>query len=323
MGGHYYAYIKNLEKGKAGNWYEFDDTSVSNLKESELGAAFGESNVKEERGRFSMVHSSATAYMLIYRQISEKNQVFILPEQIPHQIKQLMEKENDYFKRKQDEKKRKRESIDVHAFFQGTEQTFSFHQSTTLKAIKQEIAKGFGVADAYPDNCIRLRHYQAYNEVPVEPIEDQYLEKTLEDLRVFSSKSVLLEVKKKEEEFPVYNPQEVMLRVVKYDSRSHKFEPAVNVFLDRKTTLAELKELCKTKFGIPASEMRVVIESRTFGSTSKVLEGEAGSLIKDHYVAEAQKIYIEHCTDSSAESPASKSPFYISFLNMLFCFPNL
>ena len=52
LGGHYYAYIKSFEDG---NWYNFNDTNVSQIKPDEIPKTFGDN------------FGSATAYMLMYR----------------------------------------------------------------------------------------------------------------------------------------------------------------------------------------------------------------------------------------------------------------
>jgi ubiquitin carboxyl-terminal hydrolase 47 len=55
LGGHYYAYIKSNHDGK---WYNFNDTSVSEISTEEISKVFGDKG------------SSGTAYMLKYRQYS-------------------------------------------------------------------------------------------------------------------------------------------------------------------------------------------------------------------------------------------------------------
>ena len=57
FGGHYYAYIKSFEDGK---WYNFNDTSVSEI------------SVKDIPGQcFGGISSVGSGYMLMYRQIAE------------------------------------------------------------------------------------------------------------------------------------------------------------------------------------------------------------------------------------------------------------
>jgi ubiquitin carboxyl-terminal hydrolase 47 len=80
-GGHYYAYIKSFDTGQ---WYNFNDEKVTKLDRSDLSKAFGTS--------YSM-YSSATAYMLLYRQINPaRNENFIkLEESSESHIKESLE----------------------------------------------------------------------------------------------------------------------------------------------------------------------------------------------------------------------------------------
>ena len=64
IGGHYYCYCRD----GAGSWYEFNDASISEIEEEEVGKAYGGST--NGRGGYSW-SSSASAYMLIYRRKDE------------------------------------------------------------------------------------------------------------------------------------------------------------------------------------------------------------------------------------------------------------
>ena len=60
LGGHYYAYIKDLFPNKEHRWYCFNDSSVTPLKDNNFEKAFGGEKVK------------GTGYVLLYRQLSLK-----------------------------------------------------------------------------------------------------------------------------------------------------------------------------------------------------------------------------------------------------------
>jgi hypothetical protein len=76
-------------------------------------------------------------------------------------------------------------------------------------------ADAFGVTSKYPPDCIRLRNFQTYNEIPLEPYTGQTLNKTLDDLNWLTSKDVMLETKQLDEQFPEYNPKDMLVRVIK------------------------------------------------------------------------------------------------------------
>lgn len=62
LGGHYYAYIKSLDTGK---WYNFNDSNVSEISDTELQTAFGGAS----GSGYSMRYSTC-AYMLLYRLVN-------------------------------------------------------------------------------------------------------------------------------------------------------------------------------------------------------------------------------------------------------------
>ena len=64
LGGHYYAYIKDMSTGK---WFNFNDSSVTPISVSELKSAYGGSS---SYGGAGVYQSSANAYMLLYRYVS-------------------------------------------------------------------------------------------------------------------------------------------------------------------------------------------------------------------------------------------------------------
>uniref|UniRef100_UPI000C22E912 Ubiquitin carboxyl-terminal hydrolase 47 n=1 Tax=Caenorhabditis elegans TaxID=6239 RepID=UPI000C22E912 len=82
-GGHYFAYIKNLDQDR---WYVFNDTRVDFATPLEIEKSFG--------GHPSGWNQSNTnAYMLMYRRIDPKrNARFILSNQLPQHIKDSQEK---------------------------------------------------------------------------------------------------------------------------------------------------------------------------------------------------------------------------------------
>ena len=81
-GGHYYAYIKCFEQNQ---WYDFNDERVSKLDKHEITKAFGTT--------YSM-YSSATAYMLLYRQINKKrNEKFMRVDEFSEHIRHSLDKE--------------------------------------------------------------------------------------------------------------------------------------------------------------------------------------------------------------------------------------
>ncbi len=174
-GGHYYAYIKSFDTDQ---WYNFNDEKVTKLDKCDISKAFGTS--------YSM-YSSATAYMLLYRQINpSRNENFIkLEESKEDHIKQSLE----IFKKQQIEADALKEymenvckvkvivadsvqdcsgiNIVYGCLNKREEKTVNIHKNLTLEKAKLEIAKEFGLN---PENKYRLLKYDTYNDL----IEQSY-----------------------------------------------------------------------------------------------------------------------------------------------------
>lgn len=88
FGGHYYAYIKDLETGQ---WYNFNDSSVRQISVLEVVEMFGpEPSTKKgfATKRMAATHS-ANAYMLMYRIIEPNEDIGNLQvheDEIPQEV---------------------------------------------------------------------------------------------------------------------------------------------------------------------------------------------------------------------------------------------
>ncbi|KAF1765168.1 hypothetical protein GCK72_005120 [Caenorhabditis remanei] len=104
-GGHYFAYIKNLDQDR---WYVFNDTRVDFASTSEIEKSFG--------GHPSGWNQSNTnAYMLMYRKIDPKrNANFILSNKLPRHIRDSQEKWKRLEREAEEERLQKLSLIQVH-----------------------------------------------------------------------------------------------------------------------------------------------------------------------------------------------------------------
>ncbi len=100
------------------------------------------------------------------------------------------------------------------------------------------------MASKYPPDCIRIRNYQSYNDLPAEPFDTpESLTKTVEELHwhYYNPKTVMLETKLPSEAFPEYNASDMLVRVIRYDQEQHKFLDPQPIYVGRQATLADLK----------------------------------------------------------------------------------
>mmetsp|Transcript_39072 Transcript_39072/g.51106 ORF Transcript_39072/g.51106 Transcript_39072/m.51106 type:complete len:126 (+) Transcript_39072:940-1317(+) len=94
LGGHYYAYIKDIETGK---WYNFNDSIVREISLIDLVESFGPEPIPTGPGKRSNMAArrlamtrSASGYMLMYRIVDESEDranLNIHEDEIPEEIK--------------------------------------------------------------------------------------------------------------------------------------------------------------------------------------------------------------------------------------------
>ena len=95
MGGHYFAYIKDIETGK---WYNFNDSHVSEISILDLVESFGPEPVatagpgkRTNMAARRLANSRSTSgYMLMYRIVDkteDRNDLNVHDEEIPDEVK--------------------------------------------------------------------------------------------------------------------------------------------------------------------------------------------------------------------------------------------
>jgi ubiquitin carboxyl-terminal hydrolase 47 len=321
IGGHYYAYIKSFSSNK---WYEFNDSCVEEISEAKVETAYGQGNstasvsedysfsahgsgkrARNASGASGSYQTSDNAYMLMYRMIEPKKNAPLPPESdIPDELRKKIEEENKKSAEKEQELEKERELIKLKIYFQGEEKDLKLNMNTLLKDTVTEVAKLFGIDGKIPDDCLRLRGYQPFNDLPAEPYDQpQHLSSTLQGLHFFGQKALLLETKEPDQEFAPWNPSDMLLRVIFYHPMTKKFSSAQHVYVVHSASLLELKKVLEKKFDVPIDKQRIVKEPYGWHAAPQVLVGDDAKLKMDLKVFEASKIYLEHCEDFSTTSP--------------------
>lgn len=151
-GGHYYAYIKDLESGR---WLDFNDSNVTEIEESKVRETWGGatwcSGGGYGMGYTTSYQSSANAYMLQYRKIatpsvletgsavSDRSLVsFPGKELIPAYISEAVEK--------QEEEKKAKELAAFERFNQVVLKVYWREVLHTIKTSKKELLGSFMIA---------------------------------------------------------------------------------------------------------------------------------------------------------------------------------
>src|SRR5690606_28346331 len=125
------------------------------------------------------------------------------------------------------------------------------------------------------------RRFSSKNMIPGKPFTDNELLLKIKDLKL-EENCLILETKKSNEDWPIYDPNKTLFRIIKVTNQ--KFEPSIEVFIDRNATLNDLKQLLESRINIPIKEQRIIYHPKEiilYGDDKKLLNDlclEEGSL---------------------------------------------
>jgi len=330
-GGHYYAYIKNLDDK---SWHVFDDSSVRRARE-------GFSKVKSAWGGMG---TSTSAYMLMYRKVAPTTMHFPRKEAIPSPLKSMMEQiEED--RRRADELEREEKQRLKLPVFAATNTPTGFLTNisprpqdtlgdTKLLALAY-LAGSTAVREGDTIDAIntRLRRYSRELSVPREVFEGKHNGKSIAELGIKSGDPLFIEVKSPNAPWMPYEPDAYTLKVFLYNPNSDDFDGPRNVQIGHRSTLRDLKLRIKTAFNVLADpgamEVQKFAASSSTTATRTVFAGSDDETMTDLRAYDGLAVYVEILDASDteesslmeeaegSETPARALAAYIREMNQL------
>eukprot|EP01130_Rhizamoeba_saxonica_P000691 TRINITY_DN1062_c0_g1_i1.p1 TRINITY_DN1062_c0_g1~~TRINITY_DN1062_c0_g1_i1.p1 ORF type:complete len:1244 (+),score=371.90 TRINITY_DN1062_c0_g1_i1:66-3797(+) len=294
VGGHYYAYIKSFSKDK---WMCFNDSSVTTISSREIESTYG-SAPKKIYSRYtgktirSDGSSGANAYMLMYRQVDPTRNIDEpSKDSIPEHVKQMIDAENALQKEKDKEATEKRQMVTVKAYYKGNFKSVQLHRkNTSIGEAVKAIAEEWAFEDV-PLECIRIREYQTYYETAGKPYSDPDV--MLSKVNFYGTKSVLVEIRSPDEDFPEYDPNSFTLKVFVHNRETDEWSSIQDTSIKNSSKFQDLQLLFEEKFGIPV-ENQVICKGdyNTYGA--KVLKGATKSIKYDLRINQGCKLWLEY-----------------------------
>lgn len=299
-GGHYYAYIKSFSNGQ---WYCFNDQSVSRVYDDDIERTYGGS--ESSRYYYSSAYSSSTnAYMLMYRQVApERNSKFMEMWDVPKHIADLINKLKN-----QEEMERRRKEMDrcmckikifcEHPLSKRTmERKLEVHKDNTLKdavAIAQKLFHLDKILPAEQCRIVKYDEYYDHIERSFDGEENDPMGNVLCGVKQSYMFDLLLETRMPHEKFLPYKSGGATVKVYLVDLENGKVAPPVKL---RPLLSSSVKDLCvliHEKFDLPIETMRVVFEGsycdlKLLDSPNKVLK-ELGFFKSNKVFVEASNL---------------------------------
>jgi len=236
LGGHYFAYIKNLDDGE---WYEFNDRNVTRIDLHTLASAFGEEDEKEKEEKdtdpsncttTSFDLSGTSAYMLMYRQIDPaRNQKHITAERIPPALRAAFFAEVEAKKKKLLDRERTRQTLTLFVHYGEKSEKLKLYRDITVATATAKAKELFAETRWLPAECVRLRKYGMYSQAVGSPLPTTM---TLRECKLGKSWGhVLLETRSESTRpWPPLIPYGITIRL-------HVYLPESRTWTDRRISL--------------------------------------------------------------------------------------
>jgi len=300
-GGHYYAYIKDYRSGK---WFEFNDSTVSEINESDIEGVFGkDASAKSYSYNYYYSNNSygTTAYMLMYRKVDPKRNM--LPpsdDEVPQALRDYVEKANAEEAERKRREKLEREMCHITVTYNGEKKKFDKHQSVTVGQLKADVMKEFKCEVASDD--ARLMLYDSWYKTE-SPLDDA---DTLEKSDITSWKNELtLQTKQPGEVWVTINPNDITIHIY-YEQLPEGNEEAalpelkdmkfasIDVVIDKYSYVSDLRQLIADKLELDVSKLRLMKLALSSYDKHETLVNDNDSLSYS-YIRDDDVIYVEIC----------------------------
>ena len=215
MSGHYFSLLKNFEKEK--KWYKFDDRCVyeiNDINEYKKIISGNEKNLND-----------STAYILLYRNNSEKNEQ---NEEYDFSInKDLMEDinlEEVEYQRLLEEEKERMSYLNLRVFYNNKFNYIKIKKFEKLLELKNKFFELYAInKDKDKENLINIENdsriiiYNSNNNKIIDILNPSKDNMTLEELNLTQNHIYHLEIKQPSETFDEFNPDEINISLIKWD----------------------------------------------------------------------------------------------------------
>lgn len=306
IGGHYYVYIRSFEDDQ---WYSFNDQTVSKITNSDIKRTFGGSDASS-RGYYSSTYSSsANAYMLMYRQIRTDNCVFMNENELPQHVRKLVARlQDDEFREKEMRDLKKSicriKLFGCHPDRQELMDTkLEIHKDKTLREATEKARELLDLEDVVSlENC-RIVKYDEFNEnleLSYEGKEDNDMDTILGGVQYSYLFDLMLETKKDGEEFTVYKPGAITIKVHEVNVAENYVAPAVSIRILWTDSLQTLQDVVKQKLRTSCKHIIMIWER--YSSDFWEIKPSENKTLRDENFFKKNKIFVE-CTDAE---PADK-----------------
>lgn len=285
-GGHYYAYIKDFETG---NWYSFNDQTVSPITQEDISKSFGGGGAF--KSYYSGFSSSTNAYMLMYRQHDQaRNCPAIKEENFPPHIKSLVDRIKNYEEVDRLKKERESEMLKLKIYFKNPvskvksdTKVFALSESS-YKEVLEDAYSRLKIKSIAPMERCRLVAYDSPSDSMERSFEDVEAEQIGDIMNKLQNRlELMLEVREDGKEFEVYHEGAVTTKVYQISSNKTSFDidGPVEVRAYEHKPISEFKSAVAKTMSLRDESMLLAIKRY----------GEKPTLLQNEVTVKSENIY--------------------------------
>lgn len=195
-GGHYYSIIKSFEDNK---WYKFDDSVVYEVNIDELLEQL-----------YGNAQSDTSAYILLYSNCNNEKYSYEIGNEL---IREIQAEEVEYKKAIEEEKERM-SYMNIKVSYDNKIDFVKIKKYEKICTLKTKIIEVFNLTDINVNNT-RIRVMNSNHSKIIDVLSNEDL--SLEEANVNGNKIYDLEIKKENEEFSPFNPNDIYVNVIIWD----------------------------------------------------------------------------------------------------------
>ncbi|KAK2587743.1 hypothetical protein KPH14_003851 [Odynerus spinipes] len=311
-GGHYYAYIKDF---KTREWWCFNDQSVTQITQDDIQKTYGGGST---RAYYSGAYSSSTnAYMLMYRQIDPtRNALPMQAQDFPHHIQELLKKmkESEDNDRKNREKQITSPKLKVYCHHPVTGNLrysrLYVMPEYTLAEVTEEAYKKFDLSGVVKLNQCRLVSYKH----SIDLIECSYEGRDQEEIsNIWYNQShideLLLEIRKEDQMFEIYQPGGVATKVFVIDiPKAEVIDGPINMRGLFTQTVKDYKQALGSLINMEPKQMKLVL--RKHETDIKLIDKDDIELQAAGFIDASNKVFVSTMLDVDSNKPFYETALY-------------
>jgi len=292
-GGHYYAYIKDFESG---NWFSFNDQTVSPITQEDISKSFGGSGAF--KSYYSGFSSSTNAYMLMYRQQdSTRNTLAIKEENYPPHIKSLVERIKNYEESDRRKKEKESEMLKLKIYFKNPlsklksdTKLFAISEST-LKEVLEDAHSRLKIKSVAPIERCRLVAYDNSSdgiERSFEGMDNDQIGDIMDGLQ--NRLELLVETRDKNQEFEEYLTGGITTKVYRLtmDGDLNDIDGPVDVRAYEQKPVSDFKIAIAKKLNL--RQTKLVLAVKRYGEKPTILQDDA--TVRNENIYGGSKVFV-------------------------------